>query len=100
MVANFQFLLVSLTSCLHKIVARVLSKLLKTALPHMEDRSLMTHSNELINEWKRKKRRGVTIKLDVNKSFDKVDWGFLNKILVARALVQNEDIGPESASNW
>ena len=46
------------------------------------DRSLM--ANELIDEWKRKKQKGVVIKLDLEKAFDMVDWTFLENILIAK----------------
>lgn len=45
-------------------------------------------ANELIIEWKRKKKKGIIIKLDIEKAFDKVDWDFLEVILVAKGFGQ------------
>lgn len=73
------------TACLYKIVAWVLSKRLKKVLPHTITEYQTTFvkgqqildafllANELIDEWKSKKRKGVIIKLDIEKGFDKVD---------------------------
>lgn len=37
---------------------------------------------------KGKKRKGSNIKLDVKKTFDKDDWGFLNNILAPKGFGQ------------
>ena len=87
---------ISLTTGLYKIIARVLSERLKKVLPFtiigqqtafVEGRQILDASlmaNELIDEWERKKQKGVVIKLDMEKAFDKVDWTFLENILVAK----------------
>ncbi|XP_022132189.1 uncharacterized protein LOC111005109 [Momordica charantia] len=41
-------------------------------------------ANEIIEDWDRKKRKGVVIKLDIEKAFDKVDWDFLDEVLAAK----------------
>ena len=41
-------------------------------------------ANELIDERERKKQKGVVIKLDMEKAFDKVDSTFLESILMAK----------------
>lgn len=41
-------------------------------------------ANELIDEWEKNKSKGVIIKLHIEKAFDKVDWEFLNQILLAK----------------
>ena len=75
---------------------KVLSEHLKKVLPftingqqttfvegqQILDASLM--DNELIDEWERKRQKGVVIKLDMEKAFDKVDWTFLENIFVAK----------------
>ncbi|XP_023518084.1 uncharacterized protein LOC111781628 [Cucurbita pepo subsp. pepo] len=77
---------ISLTTGLYKIIARVLSERLKKVLPFtitrqqiafVEGRQILDATlmaNELIDEWERKKQKGVVIKLDMEKAFDKVDW--------------------------
>lgn len=85
---------ISSISCVYKIIARVLSERLKGLLPHtitneqsafVVERQILDASliaNELIG--KRKKQKGMVIKLDIEKSFDKVDWDFLEEILAAK----------------
>jgi len=46
-------------------------------------------ANELIDERERKKQKGVVIKLDMEKAFDKVDWTFLKIILMAKGFGPN-----------
>ena len=87
---------ISLTTGLYKIIARVLLERLKKVLPFtitgqqttfVEGRQILDASlmaNDLIDEWERKKQKGVVIKLDMEKAFDKVDWTFLKNILVAK----------------
>lgn len=83
---------ISLTLCLYKIIARVQSERLKKVLPRtimeyqsafVANRQILDASliaNKLIDEWRRKKGKGVCIKLDIEKAFDIVDWKFLDDI--------------------
>ena len=48
------------------------------------DKFLMFIANELIEKYKRTERRGVIIKLDIEKAFEMVDWDFLDDILRAK----------------
>lgn len=34
-------------------------------------------ANELIDGWKRRRKPGLVCKIDLEKAYDKVDWGFL-----------------------
>lgn len=57
---------------------------MKTKWPcarQISDASLI--ANELIDEWKREKT-GIVVKLDIEKSFDTVDWSFLDMVLAAK----------------
>lgn len=50
----------------------------------------------LWDDWRLTKREGLILKkLDLEKAFDKVDWGFLNVILKREALGRNGDAGFE-----
>lgn len=41
-------------------------------------------ANEVIDEWSRKGKRGIAVKLDIEKAFDTVNWSFLDSVLQAR----------------
>lgn len=87
---------ISLTTCLYKIMARVLSERLKQVLPNtvtdnqfafvvgcqIIDASLIV--NELIDLYTRNKTKGMVIELDIEKAFDMVDWEFLDNITVVK----------------
>lgn len=78
---------ISLISCMYKIIARVLSERLKKVLPHtitefqsafVAKRQILDASliaNEIIDGWEKKQEKGVVIKLDIEKAFDKSRLG-------------------------
>lgn len=78
---------------------RVLSEILKRVLPYtifeqqsdsVEGRQILDKSliaNKLIDEWKRKKK-GIVVKLDIEKAFGKVNLDFLEAIIVAKGFGQ------------
>lgn len=84
---------ISLTTTIYKILAKVLADRLKTVLPNtiasaqsafvqgrqITDSTLM--ANEMIDYWRCAKKKGVILKLDLEKAFDKLDWHFLLKVL-------------------
>lgn len=41
-------------------------------------------ANEVIDVWNLSHKEGVVLKLDLEKAFDKVDWDFLDVILLAK----------------
>ena len=50
-------------------------------LAFVENRQILVASlmaNELIDDWSRKGKDGVVLKLDLEKAFDTVDWDFLD----------------------
>jgi hypothetical protein len=91
---------ISLTTYLYKIITRVLSERLKKVLPStiteyqsafVENRQILDASliaNKLIEEWNQRKKKGVVIKLDIEKAFDRVDWDLLDEILRAKGFGQ------------
>lgn len=38
-------------------------------------------ANELIDDWRSSHKQGMTIKLDLKKVFNEVDWGFIDTVL-------------------
>ena len=80
---------ISLTS-LYKIISKVLATKLKKVLPTIINDSQMAFvvgrkildailiASEAIDEWSLKGRKGVLLKLDLDKACDKVDWAFLD----------------------
>lgn len=87
------YLTISLTSALYKIVAKVLAERLKSVMSSIisqaqsafiKDRQILDHiliANEAVEFYRKKKLKGWLIKLDVEKAFDCVDWGFLEEVL-------------------
>ena len=43
---------------------------------------------DIIDEWNRRKKRGVVIKLDIEKAFNMVDWELLEDTLRAKGFEQ------------
>jgi hypothetical protein len=39
---------------------------------------------EIIHDTKAKRLRGIFLKLNFEKAYDKVDWGFLRKVLLGK----------------
>ena len=89
---------ISLTTGLYKIIERILSEHLKKVLPLTITRQQSTFvegwrcisHGKWTHRWmkkkkkKQKKQKGLVIKLDMEKAFDKVDWTFLENILVTK----------------
>lgn len=84
---------ISLTTTLYKLLAKVLTEMLKPTLIETiaENQSAFIKgrqitdailiANEAIDMWKCAKKKGVIIKLDVEKAFDKISWDFINTVL-------------------
>lgn len=47
--------------------------------------------NEVVEDYCLKKKKGWILKLDIDKAFDRVDWNFLEKILVFKGFNSKMD---------
>ncbi|XP_021755418.1 uncharacterized protein LOC110720672 [Chenopodium quinoa] len=103
-----EFRLISLCNVLHKIVLEAIVLRLKSILPGIVtenqsafvpgclimDNALVTL--ELFHTMKNrsKGRKGtIALKLDMSKAYDRVEWGFLRKLLLTMGLMNKVQIG-------
>lgn len=84
---------ISLIGIVYKILSKVLASRIKMTIPvvvgevqsafsggkNIQDGILI--ANEVVEEWKRCRKRGLIIKLDFEKAFDKLNWNYLLKIM-------------------
>ena len=85
----------SLTTSLYKLIAKVLAERLKSTLPDtiisenqmafVRERQItyaILITNEVGNFWKIKKTKGFVSKLDIKKAFNKINWTFIDLMLL------------------
>lgn len=84
---------ISLIGCVYKILAKVLAKRLKKVLPsliseeqfafvggrNIQDAILI--ANEVVDLWKKKRQKGILLKLDFQRAYDNLSWNFLFDML-------------------
>lgn len=87
-----------MVTSLYKIVAKVLSLTLKKLIPlaladsqnaFIEGRKILDCcliANELAEEYRLKKMSGIGLKVDFEKAYISVDWGFLDFVLLKNVL--------------
>jgi len=88
-----QYKPISLVGAMYKIITKVMSNQIKTVLPmvidenqsaFMQGRGLLESvlvANEVIEDVRRRRRRGVFLKVDFEKAYDSVRWSFLLDML-------------------
>ena len=92
-ISSRDFRPISLVSSLYKILAKVLSLRLKEVLGETIDSSqgafvqgrqildLVLIANEVVEEYRVKKKEGIVFKIDFEKAYDHVSWDFLDFVL-------------------
>ena len=76
---------ISLTTLTYKLVAKVLAEKLEKIMPSIIDtpQSAFLEGRQII-EYRAKKKKGWLFKLDLEKVFDRVNWDFLEKVMVQK----------------
>lgn len=54
-------------------------------------------ANESVEDYSQQRKKGLVLKLDLEKAYDFTDWDFLDYIMARRALVVNGDHGSMAA---
>ena len=105
---------ISLSNVLYKIIAKVLANWLKPLLPHLISKTqgaflsertttnniLIAHENlHYLKEKRTGKLRYMALKLDMSKAYERVEWVFLEKIMLKMGFYQNGWIWFQLASN-
>lgn len=84
---------ISLVSASYKIISKVLSNRIREVLHEIIDgnqyafikgRQIVDSiliANECVEDYRRRKQKGVVLKLDLEKAYDKTDWNFLDAYL-------------------
>ncbi|KAK3222321.1 hypothetical protein Dsin_009346 [Dipteronia sinensis] len=84
---------ISLVGSLYKILAKVLANMMRkvigsvigeTQMAFVRNREILDSfvvAEEIIDHWKKKKERGLMVKLDFEKAYDSLDHSFLDKML-------------------
>ena len=90
---------ISLVTSLYKIIAKVLSGRLRKVLHEIifgsqgafvERRQILNvvlKANEVVDEKRRSGEEGVVFKIDFEKAYDHVDWGFLDHVLERKGFI-------------
>lgn len=50
-------------------------------------------ANKSVEGYRRRKQKGVIIKIDLEKAYDKTDWDFLDFVLARKGFGSNGDLG-------
>jgi hypothetical protein len=89
-----KFCPISLCNVIYKIISKLISSRLKPILPliisqeqggFVEGRKILDGiivAHEVIHSLKMSKKAGMLMKLDMSKAYDRMNWGFLHKMLL------------------
>ena len=84
---------ISLVTSLYKIIAKVLARRLQAVLGKTTSQAqgafvagrqildVVLVANEVVEDYKRRKKEGLVFKIDFEKAYDNVRWGFLDFVL-------------------
>jgi len=84
---------ISMVGSIYKVIAKILSGRLREVLPKLigetqtafvKDRQILDGAliaNETVNWLKRKRKAGVSLKLDFEKAYDTIDWISVDSVL-------------------
>jgi len=87
---------ISLITSVYKIIAKIFSlrlgkvlgeTILETQSAFVEGRQIIDAiiiASELVKDVRRKKQKGVVYKLDFEKAYDRINWSFLDKVLLRK----------------
>ncbi|CAL5443286.1 unnamed protein product [Camellia sinensis] len=85
--------LISLIGSMYKILSKVLTSRLKLVMPEvigetqpafLSGRNILNGvliANEIVDGWKKAKKKGVLLKLNFEKAYDSINWGYLLSML-------------------
>ena len=90
---------ISLTTGLYKLIAKVIAERLKLVLPEIISENQLAFrgrqitdailiASEAVDFWKKKKVKGFVVKLDIEKTFDKINWKFMDFMLLKKDFPQ------------
>ena len=100
---------ISLVNSLYKIIAKVLAKRLQAVLGKTISQSqgafvagrqildVVLVANEVVEDYRRRKKKGLVFKIDFEKAYDNVKWGFWTLCYKERILEANGDVGLRGA---
>jgi hypothetical protein len=57
-------------------------------------------AHKIIDDAIKKGQKGLVLKLEYEKAFDRVDWQFLEEMMITRGLVLGGEVGYEPGQRW
>jgi hypothetical protein len=57
-------------------------------------------AHKIIDDAIKKGQKGLVLKLEYEKAFDRVDWQFLEEMMITRGLVLGGEVGYELGQRW
>ncbi|GLU09351.1 hypothetical protein SLE2022_262170 [Rubroshorea leprosula] len=82
-----------LANRLQKVVGNVISENQTAFIGGRQIIDGVVITNEMLNDLKRRRRKGLIFKVDFEKAYDAVDWVFLDFMLKKLGLTLNGEVG-------